>query len=201
MVKFLQVCIITQKKTFAYGEIMEKIDRRKQKTNSAIEKTFLELILQKGFDNITVKKITEKANIVRKTFYLHYNDIYDLLDKIIEDEIRQLEILCENKKGKSWIEGTSMLFEYFFSKKILFSALFSIKKSSLFREKLLDFMIREIEKHFNMFNQEKNAIYSRFFAVAIFGILESLILGNLPTDYKIAAEQVGKLLENNLMQL
>ena len=56
-------------------------------------------------------------------------------------------------------------------------------------------MIREIEKHFNMFNQEKNAIYSRFFAVAIFGILES------STDYKIAAEQVGKLLENNLMQL
>ena len=148
---------------------MEKIDRRKLKTKSAIEKTFLELMLQKGFDNITVKEITEKANIVRKTFYLHYNDIYDLLDKIIEDEIRQLEILCENKKGKSWIEGTSMLFEYFFSKKILFSALFSIKKSSLFREKLLDFMIREIEKHFNMFNQEKNAIYSRFFAVAIFG--------------------------------
>ena len=87
---------------------MEKIDRRKLKTKSAIEKTFLELMLQKGFDNITVKEITEKTNIVRKTFYLHYKDIFDLLEAIIDFEIQQLEIVCENKKGKSWIEGTTM---------------------------------------------------------------------------------------------
>ena len=40
-----------------------------------------------------------------------------------------------------------------------------------------------------------------FFAVAIFGILESLILENLSADYKNTAEQVGKLLEDNLTSM
>ncbi|WP_212981769.1 TetR/AcrR family transcriptional regulator, partial [Bacillus paramobilis] len=60
---------------------MEKIDRRIIKSQNAIQSAFIEMLITDGFDKITVKNITEKANIGRKTFYLHYLDKYNLLDK------------------------------------------------------------------------------------------------------------------------
>ncbi|MBQ7592742.1 MAG: TetR family transcriptional regulator [Synergistaceae bacterium] len=82
-----------------------KLDRRILKSKKAIEKAFLELMLTNGFDKISVKQITEKANVARKTFYLHYTDIYDLLNAIVEKEMNQLEDVCRIKQGKSWVEG------------------------------------------------------------------------------------------------
>lgn len=77
---------------------MEKIDRRIVKSRQAIQTTFLQMLVKEGFDEITVKSITEQANLGRKTFYLHYVDKYDLLDKIVDDHIVQLREICDQKK-------------------------------------------------------------------------------------------------------
>ena len=113
----------------------------------------------------------------------------------------QLEEVCKRKRGKSWIDGTIMWFEYFENKQELFSVLFSSKKTNLFLERLLRFMMNELSEKISLQGEEKNVIYTHFFAVAILGILESLLLNQLPIDVKTAAIQVGKLLEKNLSAL
>jgi len=40
-----------------------------------------------NYEKITVKKLAELANINRKTFYLHYNSLDDLLDELIQEGI------------------------------------------------------------------------------------------------------------------
>ncbi len=55
------------------------MDKRIEKTKSAIKDALLSLILEYDFNKITVKMITEKANIGRKTFYLHYTCIEDVI--------------------------------------------------------------------------------------------------------------------------
>lgn len=65
-----------------------KNDIRFQKTHKKIQEAFKLLILQKNINNITVKEISEVANINRKTFYLHYNSIEDLLMEL-ENEIAE----------------------------------------------------------------------------------------------------------------
>lgn len=60
-------------------------DLRIVKTQAAIRSHFLDLLLQKNFNEITVKDITQAANIGRGTFYLHYKDKFDLLDKVIQE--------------------------------------------------------------------------------------------------------------------
>ncbi|MBO5473038.1 MAG: TetR family transcriptional regulator [Lachnospiraceae bacterium] len=35
-----------------------------------------------AFEKITVKKLCEKAEVNRSTFYAHFTDIYDMLDKM-----------------------------------------------------------------------------------------------------------------------
>lgn len=61
------------------------LDLRVVRTKTAIRNAFVELIEEKGFDAITVKDITTKANINRGTFYAHYQDKFDLMTKCQED--------------------------------------------------------------------------------------------------------------------
>ena len=60
---------------------MNKIDRRVKKTKESIRRAFNELILKKDFTSITVSEIANLAEIDRKTFYLHYNSMADILNE------------------------------------------------------------------------------------------------------------------------
>ena len=60
-------------------------NRRVRYTKQVIRETFLELLLEKPAGGITVTEICVKADVNRTTFYLHYDDVFDLLRKI-EDE-------------------------------------------------------------------------------------------------------------------
>ncbi|KIR01861.1 Transcriptional regulator, TetR family [Lachnospiraceae bacterium TWA4] len=64
-----------------------KTDRRTLYTLAAIKDTFLELEKEFSFEKISVKKLCEKAEISRTTFYLHYDSIDDVLDAVIDDAL------------------------------------------------------------------------------------------------------------------
>lgn len=63
----------------------KKKDLRIQRTQKAIIDTFYELLDEKSFNNITVIDICDRALINRGTFYTHFEDKYQLLDKCIYD--------------------------------------------------------------------------------------------------------------------
>ena len=56
-----------------------KRDRRVQRTIQSLRAALLELIKEKDYDDISIEEITERANVGRTTFYLHYKDKEDLL--------------------------------------------------------------------------------------------------------------------------
>jgi AcrR family transcriptional regulator len=58
----------------------EKIDPRVKRTRNLLERAFMELIQEKGFQAVTVQDITERAGVNRATFYAHFEDKYALLD-------------------------------------------------------------------------------------------------------------------------
>ena len=62
------------------------IDRRVRRTRYAIHSAFRALVARDGFRNITVSALAREANIDRKTFYLHYRG----LDDLMAEEIRQI---------------------------------------------------------------------------------------------------------------
>lgn len=61
-------------------------------TKRAIMQSFIELLNEKPFHKITVKDIVEHCGINRNTFYYHFEDIYDLLNKLLEEEIEKSKI-------------------------------------------------------------------------------------------------------------
>lgn len=57
----------------------KRTDRRIQRTRQALRMALIELIKQKDYDSISIEEITQRANVGRATFYLHYKDKEDLL--------------------------------------------------------------------------------------------------------------------------
>lgn len=62
------------------------MDLRVKKTKSAIINAFLQLRAKKPLERITVKELSDIAEINKATFYLHYRDIYDL-SEALENEL------------------------------------------------------------------------------------------------------------------
>ncbi len=62
------------------------MDKRDEKTLKVIKHATLELFKNKNIDQITICAICKEANISRSTFYLHYENIGDLINQI-EDEL------------------------------------------------------------------------------------------------------------------
>lgn len=61
-----------------------KTDPRVVRTRKLIMDSFMELSGKKEFKDITIKDITAEAMINRATFYYHFEDIYDLLEKVYQ---------------------------------------------------------------------------------------------------------------------
>ena len=57
----------------------KKTDRRILRTRQSLRTALMELIKEKDYDALSVEEITERANVGRTTFYLHYKDKEDLL--------------------------------------------------------------------------------------------------------------------------
>ncbi len=68
------------------------MDRRAKYTKMVIQEAFFSLIKTKPFSKITISDICKLADISRPTFYLHYEDIYALLDEIGENMITSAKL-------------------------------------------------------------------------------------------------------------
>lgn len=82
----------------------QKKDRRVKRTKKMIRDALSELMKNKAFEEISVTDITKKADINRGTFYLHYEDKYDLLDQSEEEIIQEI-----NKIAKRSIHSMDVL--------------------------------------------------------------------------------------------
>ena len=73
------------------------VDRRVVRTRKAIKAAFEKLLGKQRIDKITVSAIAREADIDRKTFYLHYATIDDLIRDIASDNIHDIEELIESE--------------------------------------------------------------------------------------------------------
>lgn len=72
---------------------MSNTDARVRYTRMVIEKSFLKLLEKKPVNRITVTELCQMAEINRATFYKHYLDIPDLLEKMEEKMLGDIRAL------------------------------------------------------------------------------------------------------------
>ena len=73
-----------------------KNNQRYQDTEKLIQDTLLSLAQEKEIHKVTVRTICEAAHINRSSFYLHYLDIHDLIDKMGRKMMKEVGEMMEN---------------------------------------------------------------------------------------------------------
>ena len=71
-----------------------------QHTKNAIRRGFMELLNQRPFDKISVVDIAQHCEINRNTFYYYYEDIFALVEDVLEQEREKVH--AEFEGCKSW---------------------------------------------------------------------------------------------------
>lgn len=84
----------------------KKLDRRTKYTKNIIKDALLKMVKKKPFEKITVTEICKMCEINRGTFYIHYCDLYDVLDDLLDEMFQETSSmfshlnLINDKKNK-----------------------------------------------------------------------------------------------------
>jgi AcrR family transcriptional regulator len=181
---------------------MSRVDRRIIKSQDAIKNAFIELLSEKNFDQITMQDISDKANVGRRTIYLHYVDKFDLLDKLLEEHINEIKRLCESSCDLSFKEANLIVLQYLESNYSFFSTILSSSGAPSFRRRFLEFVIEELEREVDVTQGINKGLSKdvilKFFGTAIVGMMETFFTNEIPESPEVVAEQFGILLDRNL---
>lgn len=173
----------------------KKIDRRVRKTKSNLLRCLTELMSKKKINDITVKELTDLADVNRSTFYLYYKDIFDMVDQvetqIIDDFNEVFEKLA--KEGSNYTNLLSFytyIFEYVKSNTQLCKILFGPNGDSSFIEKFKN-AINKVRPPFSESIPQTRAHYLRPF---IIGGCISIIQQWLHDDMNLSPEEMAAII-------
>ncbi|WP_340372897.1 TetR/AcrR family transcriptional regulator C-terminal domain-containing protein [Peribacillus sp. FSL E2-0218] len=141
----------------------QKTDRRIIRTKRMIRDALTHLMEEKGFERITVRDLTEKADINRGTFYLHYQDKYDLLKKSEDEIIQEMKEFFKELKPKMLVDSQLLndpiplvkLFEYIKENAQFMKLILGPKGDPAFQVRIKQFMRTNfLEKAMKNLNHE-----------------------------------------------
>ena len=89
----------------------DSTDRRIRKTRAALKKALTTMLQERNVKDISVKELTELADVNRGTFYLHYKDVFDLMEQCESDLLNEFETMLESVSGQEFIARPGDVFE------------------------------------------------------------------------------------------
>lgn len=111
-----------------------------------LRQALLELIIEQGYDDLTITELTERADLRRATFYLHYSDIDELLlavlkhlfDKLVSDIEAQRPMPAFYEYSEP--PHTRAVLEYLAKNATLYTALLNGKCGVLVQRYIRDYL-------------------------------------------------------------
>ena len=160
-----------------------KQDLRIVKTRSNIKSAFIQLLREKDFNHITVQDILDRALINRKTFYHHYQDKYDLAERLIQEFLGEFSSFFQLRAGpfdsmSSFLGQVDTLYRELYAQRELILALWNIHAENLdFYGGLKDLLQRNYEEFLQGGGSEKLDIgfQSNLFSAFILSVLKYML--------------------------
>lgn len=101
-------------------------------TRNDLADALRQLLSDRSLDKITVQNIADAANVSRKTFYYHFQDVYDLLEWMLEQHRTNLEPQVSDRNA--WRTAVANLLDFCLENQAMIQNLFrSISRDSLDR--------------------------------------------------------------------
>lgn len=179
---------------------IEPVDRRVRKTRRQLRECLITLLKEKKVQDITVRELTDMADLNRGTFYLHYKDVFDLLEKTeaeLQEDFNQL--VCKHD-AVDLKQRPSVIFNEIYSLVYDNADLIEIllgENGDLNFVNRLKQLIREkcLKDWMEVFRSGNTAAFDAFFSFIVSGCI-GLVQYWLQTGLKETPEQMAKLTEH-----
>ncbi|WP_342563031.1 TetR-like C-terminal domain-containing protein [Paenibacillus sp. FSL R7-0345] len=179
-------------------------DRRSIRTKASIKQAFLALLNNKVISKITVLENSELADIGRGTFYLHYEDIYDLYNEIETEMFEQLNQFYDDsfpiKDHHDIMHFINKLTDYLYQNKTLFNMLTNPEDQLLTSDKFKQFFKKKILQEMLMNNKNQvrssagDETESLFIASGVVGVIEDWIVRGMKEEPTGMSRRIQQLL-------
>ncbi|MDO3413259.1 TetR-like C-terminal domain-containing protein [Saccharibacillus sp. CPCC 101409] len=178
-----------------------KIDPRVLRTRSLLKHALIDLLQETEVDKITVNRIAERATINRVTFYLHYRDIQDMLEKMAEEMVVDIERALtrkvqEKKKGSEDVILLGLL-EHIAENADFYKVVIGSRRVPIFHERLRDVFVRKIGDGAAQNNLSRHGVQKDvatwFGSSALIGTIASWLHHDMPYSPQFLARQFALL--------
>jgi len=178
----------------------DKDDRRVKYTKMVLKESFIKILEKKDISQISIKEICEVADINRATFYAHYSDQYDLLRKIEDELLDNINThLAEFDQKNSNIDvilTAEKIFEYLKENAKQCKLLLSERGDFSFQKKIMilvyEKIITEITDNNMITKEDAEYVYS-FTITGCVGIVQKWLDEDMKKSAHFMAEMVIKL--------
>ena len=169
-------------------------DRRIQRTRQLLLDSLIKLILEKGYDAITVQDIIDRANVGRSTFYAHFQDKEELLLSGFE----ALRDMVEGFQNQTSPETTGWnfslaLFQHAEEHRPVFRALFGKQAGNVVLKHIQKTLASVLKKHFQTeYPKKKQPVPLELFVQYMVGTLLETLIWWLDNEISSSAEQMNE---------
>ena len=174
-----------------------KVDPRVKRTRRLLHDALVSVILEKDFSSISIKEITERAEVAYITFFRHFESLDQLLMEILDDGLGELqdhiETLAKQSETSALETEGRLIFEYIGQKADLFRILFKSQSVTRVRKKVVQNIAAIFQKSClplaRSGNPTATAILSNHIATSLLALIEWWLDNNM----KPAPTQMGKV--------
>lgn len=185
-----------------------RTDPRVLRTRRLLRDAFVELLHEMDIEKISVNRIAERATINRVTFYLHYRDIPDMLDKMAEDMIEDINWIINNtpadQNSTEDIDWSMMvnLLEHIAEHAKFYKVVLASKRTPIFTNRLLKMLTESITARLERMGSDSFVLTEGiptdiaiwFVSSALIGTIVSWLRNDMPYTPLFLAKQFSLLM-------
>ncbi|MEH7332034.1 TetR-like C-terminal domain-containing protein [Neobacillus drentensis] len=179
-----------------------RVDPRILRTRQLIKDALIDLLQEMELNKITVNRIAERATINRVTFYLHYRDIQDMMEKMAQEMAEDIEDIMRSATDKESTGETDSLMlesllEHIAENGKFYKVVLGTRRTPIFTERLLKILTEAITKRTeNSFRaatgiQRDVAIW--YGSSALIGTIVAWLRNDMPYTPQYLAKQLTML--------
>jgi AcrR family transcriptional regulator len=176
-------------------------ERRRQQTRQLLIQTTLQLVLEKGYDAITIQEITDQADLGRGTFYIHFKDKEEVVWTAIQEMILEMEKEAHKRYAQvlpPQVEfyGLLNIFGHAEKNRDLYRVMFGAKGSALLTARLQDLLVEIFLYDIRNAPRPRDPTVNapdEIVAQMITGLISRLIFWWLETPNNYTAEQMAAI--------
>lgn len=183
----------------------KKEDRRIRKTKKMLTDSLAALLAEKPLKSITVRELAEIADINRGTFYLHYRDVYDMVDKLETEAFERFNEIINSYEPsyeqESFQTFLTEFFEFLADNSLLAKCLIGRNGDAAFVEKLKaalrDKYVAKVYSDLKIKDDVEFAYLYHFIEMGSVGICETWLNGGM----KESPRKIAEITENMILSV